>query len=122
MKNAYQKYSTGCESDYITCTKCSSSLHFKSMQCADITKTLGYGNKHQAYILSIIYFKNIMYLFTSCKPNFCTNKLTPISQMISNILSNISVTLDDIKNIVDNTYINTNTNKNNFADALIHFI
>ena len=63
-----------------------------------------------------------MYLSNSCKPNFTTNIRTPLSQFISNTLSDITAKLDKIKNIVDNTYKITNTHKKTFADALLNSI
>ena len=47
---------------------------------------------------------------------------TPISQLTSNTLSDITAKLDEIKNRVDNTYIITNTHKKTFADVLINSI
>ena len=42
--------------------------------------------------------------------------------MTSNTLSDITAKLDEIKNIVDNTYTITNNYKKIFADALINSI
>ena len=64
----------------------------------------GNGNKPPAYVLSILNSENIIYLCNSCKPNFTTNIPTPISQLTSNTLSDITAKLDEITNIVGNTY------------------
>ena len=47
---------------------------------------------------------------------------TNISQLASNTLRYITAKLDEIKNIVDNTYTITNTHKKTFAAALINSI
>ena len=39
MNNMYNKCRTECVSDYITCIKCDSSLHFNCMHAAGIIKT-----------------------------------------------------------------------------------
>ena len=123
MSSECHKFSTDFVSDYITCTKCDSFLHFKCMHAACIiTNPWSNSNKLSANALSILNFENIMYLCNSCKPNFTTNIPTPIAQVTSNTLSDITAKLYEIKNIVDNTYTITNTNKKTFADALINYI
>ena len=117
------KCSTDCVSEYITCIKCNSFLHFKCMHAAGIIKNpWSNSNKLPAYALSILNSENILYLCNSCKPNFTMNIPTPISQLTSNTPSDITAKLDEIKNIVDNTYIITNTHKKTFADVLINSI
>ena len=112
MSSECHKCSTDCISDYITCIKCDSFLHFKCMHAAGIIKNpWSNSNKIPAYALSILNSENIMYLCNSCKPNFTMNIPTPISQLTSNTLSDINTKLDEIKNIVDNTYTITNTHK-----------
>ena len=119
MSNVCHKCSTDCVSDYIICIKSDYFLHFKCMHAAGIIKNpRSNSNKPPAYALSILNSENIMYVCNSCKPNFTTNIPTLISQLTSNTLSDITAKLDEIKNIVDNTYTFTNTYKKTF---LMHY-
>ena len=60
-------------------------------------------NHQPMHYTTILNSGNIMYVCDSCKPNFSINNIIPPSQMN---LSSISSKLDDIKEIVNNTYTN----------------
>ena len=83
-----------------------------------IKKSWSNGNKPPYYAVPLLKSGNILYVRDSCKPNFSINNVTPPSQMTPITLSSISSKLDDIMEIVNNTYTNTNINNKSFADAL----
>ena len=83
-----------------------------------IKNAMNNGNKPIAYTVSILNSGNIIYVCDSCKPTFSISNVTPPSQMTPITLSSISSKLDEIKEIVNNTYTNTNINNTSFADAL----
>ena len=55
-------------------------------------------------------------------PNVSINNVTSPSQITPITLSSISSELDNIKEIVNNTYTNANTNNKSFADTLKQYI
>ena len=84
MSSECHKCSTDCVSDYITCIKCDSFLHFKCIHAPSIiNNSWSNSNKLPDYALSILNSENIMYLYNSCKPNFNKNITTPEISVIS---------------------------------------
>ena len=106
-----------CASDHITCITCNANLHIKCMHSVGIIKNSWRNiNTSPAYVVSILNSGNILYVCISYKPHFYINNVTPPSQMTPITLSSISSKLDEIKEIVNNSY--TNINNKSFSDDL----